>query len=169
MLESYRRAKRRGATDLRRDHRLRLLVRRIRNHPAGARGQGGGALDVGGPARGPHRPFRNRLHQRPRHEHPAQRPDGDGRRQARLRPPGQLDSDELAEVDDRPLDRRLGGRRSRRDRPVAAARASCRRPSTWRRPIPIATSTTFPTRRARCRWKRRSPTASASAARMPRW
>ena len=37
-----------------------------------------------------HRPVRDRLHQRPRHQHQAQRPDGDRRGQARLRPPRRL-------------------------------------------------------------------------------
>ena len=41
-----------GRQDLRRDHRLRLLVRRLRHHPARARGQGGGPVHDRGPARG---------------------------------------------------------------------------------------------------------------------
>ncbi len=73
--------------DLRRGHRLRLVVRRLRHHPPRARRQGRGDRHDGRPARGPRRPRRHRLHQCPRDEHPAQRPDGDGRRQAGLRPP----------------------------------------------------------------------------------
>ena len=81
-------ARRRQGDDLRRGHRLRLVVRRLRDHPPRARGQGGGDLDDGRAPRGAGRPGRHRLHQRPRHQHPAQRPDGDRRRQAGLRPPG---------------------------------------------------------------------------------
>ena len=53
VLESYRARQAPGRHDLRRDHRLRLVVRRLRHHPARARRQGGRALDDGGPARGP--------------------------------------------------------------------------------------------------------------------
>ncbi len=56
-----------------------------------------------------------------------------------------------------------------RQRRFLSSGASCRRPSTWQLPIRIATSTTFPTCPARCRCGRRSPTASASAARTRRW
>ena len=80
-----------------------------------------------------------------------------------------VDPDELAEVDGRPPDRRLGGRRGRGDRAVARARRRSRRRSTRPPPTPTATSTTSPTPPARSRSGRPSPTASASAARTPRW
>ena len=47
VLESLRRAQAAQGDDLRRGHGLRLVVRRLRHHPARARGQGGGALDAG--------------------------------------------------------------------------------------------------------------------------
>ena len=43
VLESYQPRQAAGRHDLRRGHRLRLLVRRLRHHPARARGQGRGA------------------------------------------------------------------------------------------------------------------------------
>ena len=89
VLESLRTRQAAAGDDLRRDHRLRLVVRRLRHHPPRARRQGGGHLHEGRAPRGAGRSCRHRLHQRPRHEHPAQRPDGDRRRQAGLRPPGE--------------------------------------------------------------------------------
>ena len=55
MLESHQRARQRGRPDLRRGHRLRLVVRRLRHHPPRARRQGRGAVDDVGPAGGPAR------------------------------------------------------------------------------------------------------------------
>ncbi len=49
------------------------------------------------------------------------------------------------------------------------ARAWCPRPSTWRRPIPSATSIMFPTHREKSRSKQPFPTASVSVGRMRRW
>ena len=169
VLESYRAGPPPRRDDLRRDHRLWLIVRRVRHHPARARRQGGCALDVGGAARGSHRPIQDRLHQRPRNQHAAERPDGDGRGQARLRPPGQLDPDQLAEVDDRPLDRGVRRGRSGGDGAFARARSGAPDDQSGDARPRTATSTTSPTLPAKCRWQPPSPTASASAVRTPHW
>ena len=72
ILESLCRAKKPGGEDLRRNHRLWLLVRCLRYHPPRARGQGRGALHVRSASRGPDGSGPDRLHQRARHQHQAQ-------------------------------------------------------------------------------------------------
>ena len=122
VLESLRNAKTAAGQDPRRGRRLRLVFRRLRDHPPRARRQGSCARHDGRAPGGPRRCFPDRLHQRPRHEYPAQRPDGDGRRQAGLRPPRADDPDELAEVDGRPPDQGLGSAGGRGDGDVARPR-----------------------------------------------
>ena len=95
-----------------------------------------------GPARGAGRSPRRRLHQRPRHQHAAERPDGDDGGQARLRRGGAGAAAVVDQVDGRPPDRR--GRRGGGGGPGAdALHHGCfRRRSTRPSPTPTATWTT---------------------------
>ena len=125
VLESYRRARRRGATiyaEITGYGSSFDAFGITRPEPEGK----GAALSMTAALREAHRPLGGRLHQRPRDEHQAQRPDGDSRRQASVRPQGRVDTDEQSKIDDRPPDWSLRRRRSRRDRDIAAAR---RRPA----------------------------------------
>ena len=101
--------------------------------------------------RGPRRSRRRGLHQRPRHQHAAERPDGDDGGEARVRRGGAGVAAVVDQVDGRPPDRRGRGGGGGGAGADAARRASCRRPSTRPRPTRNAISITCRTAPARCR------------------
>ena len=135
VLEELQHALARGAHPDRRGHRLRLVGRRLRHGRPGRARRGQPARHARGAGAGRHRSGGGRLHQRPRHEHAAERPirdDGHPRRVRRARrPAGGIEH----EVDDRPRH----GRR-RRDRGIRV-RPGRRRPAASRRPSTTGTRT----------------------------
>ena len=136
-------------------------------HPEGS---GAYPVDGNGAEEGGNDPGRHRLHQRPRHFDAARRRAGAGRGAPPVRQRDRQHLDELDQVGDRPFaGRRRRGRdassassrsatRSSRRRSTSTIRARAPRASTWSR-----------TRPRSARSARRSTTASALAAPMPRW
>ena len=109
------------------------------------------------------------LRQSARHEHAAERPDGDAGDAQVLQFARRCDPDELDQVDDRPSAGRVRRRGAGGDGAGDAARRTCIRRSISTRPIRNAIWIMCRTPRARWMWMSRCATASRLAARTVRW